>query len=313
MKKIQLFVLTTVCACTFLITNSCSQTVPGKTKVFSATTPYTAKAKSLLHITSGEKYEMMRWHLAMSDGDPSTGALPFTLDCTYGMGKAGTRGFGGSPEKIELTGKYTMTKKNGTNIYRLTAENSPIKLSFIEASANILHLLDGEDHMMIGTGAWSYTFNRANPITANKTFYLGAKSSFQSRKDSAVIGVFDGRTPCNKELTDLNGISLPGCQIIKCRLILYQDIRTQAPEHFELMAIYVGKGDNRYTTSGKWQVRKGIAADPSATVYVLFPDGGKASTFSFLKGDDNILFFLDTDDKLLVGDEYTSYTLNRSR
>jgi hypothetical protein len=57
---------------------------------------------------------------------------------------------------------------------------------------------------------------------------------------------------------------------------------------------------------------QGTKTDAGAIVYQLEPDSGKPQSLSFLKADDNILFFMDKERNLLVGNDYSSYTLNRT-
>ena len=61
---------------------------------------------------------------------------------------------------------------------------------------------------------------------------------------------------------------------------------------------------------GKWTILKGSKTDLNALVYQLDPDS-PGGFLSFLKGDDNILFVLDRERNLMVGNIYFSYTLNR--
>jgi hypothetical protein len=57
---------------------------------------------------------------------------------------------------------------------------------------------------------------------------------------------------------------------------------------------------------------QGAKGDPDAVVIQLDPDDPNGF-LSFLKADENILFFLDKNRDLLVGNDRFSYTLNRSR
>jgi len=321
MKQISVLVSVTLVASTFFITNSCSQGTSAAKPlevVFTATTPCTDEAKKLLGISADNKYEMMIWHLTLYSEPTSLSPSNYALVCRYGMAKQGTKDLMEGAEKIELTGKWTIDKGTKDNasavIYSLTADNSPISLSFMQPDPNLLHLLDGNRQLMVGTGAWSYTLNRIDPVSlASTKSELPRALSLKTTSDSLVIGVFDGRTPCNNDLAGLNGISMAGCQIIKCRLTLYQDTKTHEPTNFHLFTVYVGKGDTRYTTTGKWKLLRGTATDPNSTIYQLIPDSGKTRSLSLLKGDDNILFFLDKDLHFLVGDKYTSYTLSKVR
>jgi hypothetical protein len=167
---------------------------------------------------------------------------------------------------------------------------------------------------MVG-GPWSYTLNRVDPITIKeKKFDSAAVSTVSLDSDSATVGVFIARTPCNSALREIQNISAEGCQIIKCQLTLYQDVKTHSPTTFHLYTIYVGKGDTKYSTRGKWSAKRGAYQNPSAIVYQLEPDSGKLeNSLLLLKLDNNILVFLDSDRNPMVGNNYASYTLNISK
>ena len=61
---------------------------------------------------------------------------------------------------------------------------------------------------------------------------------------------------------------------------------------------------------GKWSISKGTTANPNAIVYQLDTDNPQ-ETIYLMKADENILYFLDKDKNLLVGNQLFSYTLNR--
>jgi len=96
------------------------------------------------------------------------------------------------------------------------------------------------------------------------------------------------------------------CIKIKWRLILYKDSITGNPGTYSLQG-FVYKKDNPRT--GKWHIVKGTKASPDAMVYRL-DQVGREPLF-FQKVDDNILFFLDQEKNLMVGNRDFSYTLNR--
>jgi hypothetical protein len=111
-----------------------------------------------------------------------------------------------------------------------------------------------------------------------------------------LFGIFDGRTPCTVLAAYLNEPAKPDCIKIKWRLSLFVDSITNEPSRYELIGITYKKENPRI---GKWQIQKGTHADPEAIVYELKEEG--RPTLFFQRGDDNILFFLDKDRKLLVG------------
>lgn len=318
MKHVKLFFTTTLLAVCFVITNSCSQnTTPSSSVlgVFEASTPCDEVSRTLFKIPFDTKCELMKWNLTLYQDPQMLAPSAYKLICEYGLPKQGTRGFTEGSSTMELKGKWTVSKGTKESaeavVYQLIPGNSPVSLSFLSPDQNLLHLLDGDKRLMVGNGAWSYTLNRINPVLASSAkLALQLTSSPGITSDSPVIGVFDGRTPCNKDLLELNGISADGCQIIKCRLTLNQDAKTHTQTTFELQTIYVGKGDTRYTSTGKWTLMKGTATDPEAIVYQLDSDKPLVSLV-LLKADDNILFFLDKERNLMVGNNYSSYTLNR--
>jgi hypothetical protein len=301
------------------ITISCSQTSdPTAGSFFEATTPCNEAAKKMLGIPLDLKCEMMRWAITLYKDPNKDAPTTFSLNCTYGLAKQGTRGFMEGATTIELKGKCSTGKsiRGNTNaiIYKLAAENSTIVLSFLKADENLLHLLSEDKHLVIGGAGWSYTFNRTNPVVRSQDKFIPVKVSPQNiHASSDTVGIFQGRTPCNAPLRAINNIPPAGCQVVKCQLILLQDIKTHSPSTFILKTIYVGNGDdNIYSVTGKWKLMQGALSDPASIIYQLETGPGKSNaSLLLLKADDNILFFLDKDTHYLVGDQYSSYTLNR--
>ena len=121
-----------------------------------------------------------------------------------------------------------------------------------------------------------------------------------------LLGMYDGRTPCNVLAAYLNEPVRPDCIKIKWRLRLFVDSITNEPTRYELIGITYKRDNPRI---GNWQIQKGTYADPAAIVYELKEEG--RPTLFFQRGDESILFFLDKDRKLLVGNRDFSYTLNR--
>jgi hypothetical protein len=285
-------------------------------KTFEATTPCNDAVKEMLGIPADFKCEMMKWRLTLSN-DSKKNPSTFDLVYTYGLGKQGTRGFSEGAKTVELKGKWTIEKghsKEPDAIITLIGDNSPVTLSFLQPGQNLLHLLHRNKQLVNGTAAWSYTFNRTDPVTVSTgKFTPRLVSSMQLPGISDTVGIYYGRTPCNIALREINNISAEGCQIIKCRLVLLENTNTHAPANFIIQTIYVGNGDNnKYTVTGTWKLLEGTIDNPAAVVYQLLPDTGKSQNQLLLvKADDNILYFIDNDTRLLVGNSYSSYTLNR--
>ena len=121
-----------------------------------------------------------------------------------------------------------------------------------------------------------------------------------------VWGVFDGRVHCQQMALELN-ITVPeNCEKLKWSFSFYQDPKTHQPTTYKLFGSLF-RGQAR---EGKWAIVKGTKTDSEAVVFQLDPDK-KEKTIFILKGDDNVLFILDKNKNLMVGDDYLSYTFNR--
>lgn len=144
-------------------------------------------------------------------------------------------------------------------------------------------------------------------------------------KDSAAF--FAGTTPCSNIIRPLHKIPKESdCQLNEChcimvewKLALYKNAVSQEPTTYKLTGInrFSVKETNMYSqpgtkseTVGKWTIIKGTKTNPNAIVYRLNPDT-PALSLSFLKLSDNLLHILDSDERLLIGNEFFSYTLNR--
>lgn len=127
-----------------------------------------------------------------------------------------------------------------------------------------------------------------------------------TKKFNALAAVFDGRTPCQDFAKQLHEKVTIECIKIKWRLTLYKDSVTGDPSTYNLQG-FIYKKDNPRV--GKWHIIKGTKANPEGIVYQL-DQQGKEPLF-LQKGDDNVLFFLDQEKNLMVGNRDFSYTLNR--
>jgi hypothetical protein len=122
-----------------------------------------------------------------------------------------------------------------------------------------------------------------------------------------LFGYFEGRSPCQEIVRLLNMPGREACIKIKWQLVLFQDPVTHVPTTYAIGG-FAWRNPPR---TGKWAITKGYKEDPNALVYRLDPDDPQGF-LSFVKIDDNILYFLDKDGELLVGNEKFSYTLNRA-
>jgi hypothetical protein len=98
-----------------------------------------------------------------------------------------------------------------------------------------------------------------------------------------------------------------GCFKLKWRITLYQDPKTQAPTKYKMEDSL----HRRKAREGTWSIIRGTETDPNAIVYRLAPTQAEGALL-LLKGDENVLFFLNQHRKPLVGNAEFSYTLHRT-
>ena len=152
----------------FLVTNSCSQTnTPSRSSVrgiFVASTPCSNGTRPLPGIPVNADCELIKWNLTLYQDEFKKTPTTYKLSCLYGLPEQGTPGLIGGGKKIEMEGKWTIIKGTRSNpnaiVYRLIDNNTIKTISFLNLSPDLLHLLDSDHRLMIGSAAWSYTLNR---------------------------------------------------------------------------------------------------------------------------------------------------------
>jgi len=141
-----------------------AQTTEAPPIVFAASTPCSIGTRPVPGIPPGQTdCDLIKWNLKLSgDGKSSPGT--YILDCDYGIPKQGTRGFIDGGKHLHRAGKWTIVKGMPTNpsavVYRLDPDKPSESISFVRLNENMIHLLDRDEHLMNGTGAWSYTLSK---------------------------------------------------------------------------------------------------------------------------------------------------------
>lgn len=219
--------------------------------------------------------------------------VAFTLHCDYGIGKPNTNGFI-DVKTVDFSGKL----KKENNRYYLP--NGSKGLTLVELNANLLHITEADDRLLIGNGGWSYTLNNTNP-QATDQFTLASK--LPAIKDSME---FHGRTPCQPLADMLQLGKSPDCYKKKWFIVFYGDPLTGQPTK------YLTEGIPRFRETmkeGRWKIVQG----KSGKVLYQLQYPGKSTFVYLLVGDENVLYFTDAEGNLLVGNEDFSYTSNRRK
>jgi hypothetical protein len=296
---------------------------PSKLEVFVATSPCNESSRRLLQIPATANCEMIKWNLTLYQDANTLTPTTYTLNCVYGLPQQGTNGLSSGGTKVNRQGEWTIVQGTKANpdavIYELDSGDPQGSVSFLKVDHNLLHLLNRDKSLAIGTAGWSYTLNRIENLgrdvqqpRAPSTFPLQVTSSTTSaspkRTASSIVGRFEGRSPCLEVARELNKDVNADCTKAKWDLTLYQDQGTLNPTTYKLNGTFY----RERVREGKWAILRGTKIDPAAVVYQLDPDKPQRSLL-FLKAGDNILFFLDRSRNLMVGNSDFSYTLNRTR
>ena len=292
-----------------------------KLGVFVGSSPCDAVARRPLAIPANADCEMIKWNLTLYQEPGMLAPRTYDLNFTYGMTQPNTNGFQNGGTKRERKGKWSLDQGistySGLFVYKLHAERPEESMSFVMMDDNLLHLLDADRTLAVGSAGWSYTLSRTEklrpPIGPDNAAATPAQTpptnvSSSGTAASSVFGRFVGRTPCSEVVREMNQTVESDCMKLKWDLTLYHDARTSAPTTYELKGTLYRDQPRK----GTWKILRGSRVSPDAVLYQLDP-GAPQGSLLLLKAADNILYFLDRSRNLLVGNYDFSYTLNRSR
>ena len=280
---------------------------------FVGSSPCGPAIRRLLDVSADAKVDLLEWKLVLFEG-PTGAPANYELQCKYGTATAGAAGLlGADALTVTRSGRWTtaMGTKSDSKavVYELQGAFALLRVGY-----GVLHILNPDRSLMVGDGGRSYTLNETDAAEppGNHAIALARTSGSDSYQITplstgpAVFGVFEGRTPYRGIVRELNRSDDPGGIKAKWRVTLYQDPDTHTPATYKVE----GTLHHQPAREGKWTIVRGAATDPSATVYRLGPTATEPAIF-LLKGDDNVLFFLNREREPLVGHAEFSYTLDR--
>jgi len=273
---------------------------------YAGSTPGDSLIKAILGIPIEKPIDFIRWDLVLRNEGHQT----FILNIHYGISQPNTRGFMAGDETRSYEGDYinstVKTDPFNKEVFSLVSDSFKTgNLSLVKMGNRLLHILQPDSKLMVGTGGWSYTLSQTGEPVEESSTYKSLIPSGDILKDSALQIVFDGRTPC-KEISEIYKLSTAAdCFKLKWRLTLNRDPVTGKPSTYKLERADIR---NVGSIEGKWTINN--SSDSNVIIYQLDPDQPDKS-LSILVGDENVLFFLDRNNRLFTGNENFSYTLNR--
>lgn len=279
--------------------------------VFAGNSPSGESIRPFLQIPPDANADLIQWKLTLYQHPGTQAPARYRLHCDYGPAVPNLPGLGSKRTTVKREGPWTISRGIKSNpaavVYDLNGA-----VSLFRVHPDILHVLDRDRSLMIGTGGWSYTLNRTEASEKPGDPSVPPAGDSESSTISpvsmgpSVFGVFEGRGPCLGIARDLKIAVNGGCIKVKWRITLYQDPGTRRPSTYKLE----GSLHRKRARAGTWTVLRGTETDPNAIVYRLAPTETEAALF-LLKGDDNVLFFLNQNRRPMVGHAEFSYTLNR--
>ena len=213
--------------------------------------------------------------------------------------------------RVALSGVLRVTQSArvpARTAFQLTSAGPARTLSLAQVGDSLLHVLAADGSLLVGTPGWSYTLSRADRVDQTDRSAPPPDLSYavSPRATGSVFGIFEGRTPCHSISRELSVAPVPGCIKVKWRVTLHQHPQTREPAGYKIESSL----HRERAREGRWSIVRGTQGDSSATVYRLEPVGREAAVW-LLKADDNILYFLDQRQQLLIGNADFGYTLNR--
>ena len=270
---------------------------------FVGTTPANGTVRTMLAVPTSATVDMIEWKVTL-DRDS------YRAIARYGRAVANQPGLAPSDAVVERRGRVTEStvERAGRDIAAYELEG----LGTVErVSRDVLHFLKPDDHgLMVGHSGESYSLLREGAGEATDCAPAGPPSGLSYKispvsEGPAVYGVFEGRTPCRGVAAVLRIEPGSGCFKSKWRVTLFQNPANRHPD------AYLAEGSLFHDTprKGSWRFVGGRAGAKSPAVIELAAPG--MPPIRLQRGDANVLFFVDENDRPLVGNEHFSYVLNR--
>jgi hypothetical protein len=255
------------------------------------------------------------WQIALSTNQNQDRRGTYSLTARYDVPTASNPNRSQEGPQVTSRGTWEIVRgksKPDATAYRITPNGSQRSLTLAKVGENLLHFLNPDGSLMVGNGGASYTLNwadRAEKLVDAEVAVTVPDMSYQISPlatGPTVFGIFEGRSPCHGIAGELKMRQHAGCTKVKWRVTLYHDPKTSMPTRYKVE----GSLFRAKAREGNWRIIRGMKTGPEAVVYRLESIHNEAA-LSMLKGDDNVLFFLNEGGEPMVGHAEFSYTLNR--
>jgi len=260
---------------------------------------------------AGARCHAIRWELTLGTAED---ANRWRLTAVYGVPPETNPGAMIDGPRVTKQGAFTSStvQRLGaeSTVFRLTGDAGP-SIAFAQIGSDLVNLARDDGSLVPGTSGWSYTLTRADrvepPVVEIARASEGSYTLSPKETGSQVFGIFGGRSPCAGLARELKLTDADGCVRVKWRVTLLKDPRTDQPTTYK-----VENSLNRGRAwTGAWRIVRGAPGFPDATVYHLDAEASHGPIL-LLRGDDNLVLFLNQQRQPLPGTADFSYTLTRS-
>jgi hypothetical protein len=239
--------------------------------VFAGTSLCADIARPLLNIPAEAQCDRTKWNLTLNVNPRTQSPATYRLSSEYGYHIDNRTLIMKGSNVREGNWSIASGVKGDPHatVYQLDPSDPQRTIAFQRIDSNIIHLLDRDRSLVIGSAAQSFTLsridNRANGALALEEVSIKRLASTPNTHTSQPVRVFSGRTPCRAVARQLNHPAAADCMKLKWEITLNQDPKTSNPTTFKMRGTLFRDFDRE----GKWAILQGRPADTNATIYRL--------------------------------------------
>lgn len=281
--------------------------------IFVGTTPCGAAVRQFLGLPAAG-CDLVRWELSLGLDAKTAQPGPAVAQVEYGLD-------GKRLHKLRrpLTWELGVGAADRKDAKLVELKRGKASLKLWKLDDETLHFLDAKQRLLVGDADHSYALSVAVVDKLDASTHSPDSPLPQKALPTGptVYGVFEGTTPC--DIAHALNVDVPAdCGKVRWRVTLYQDATTRAPTRYLLESALSRSGPREGTIT----LLDGTPFDPLAKVFKLdVPPaldnvsavGPAPAPLYLLRGDENVLVFLDGTGKLNLGNRYYNYVLNRRK
>jgi hypothetical protein len=279
--------------------------------IFVGSTPCGAVVRGFLDLPA-QNCEVIRWKLFLGLDAKNAAPGPGEASVEYGLD-------GKRLKKVVYPLTWTVSvgtaERPAATVFELKRDKRVLRLWKI--TDEVVYLLDGERRLLAGNGGFGYALSialaqKSEPRPASIAEFSYKLLPLASGPD--VYGVFEGRTPC--DIAHAINLPVSNCLKLKWRLTLFQDPKTHAATRYRIEGGLFPQG----AREGSLTQLDGTPFDPGARVIRLelpepersnYVRGRSAEPLYLMRGDENVLLFLESTGRLILGNRDFGYVLSR--